>query len=377
MAAIRNALIVGGGLAGLTAAASLARAGVNCDVIDIADGPAGAAITLLNRAIDALNEIGALDGCLAQGKITDAEELFTNFDAAGNRLPAPPMPKPPESDLPQGILIYRPDLYQVLRKAAEDAGANVRIGLSIESLVQSADGVEVTLTDGQTRTYDLVVGADGIRSKTRSLILTGEESVEPTYSGVTMFRAVVGGVPDLGPTGHFHAKDLCVIRRMADGRIYFATGREYAERPTFDAQSARETVRDIFSAFSAPLLCAVASKLTADVKLIVNDYDWLLVKNPWYRGRVVLIGDAAHATTAHLASGGGMAVEDGIVLGQEIGKAATCEEALAAFMARRFDRARFVVEARVQLDQMTQQKVSPTEQSKVRRQAMATLSVPY
>jgi 2-polyprenyl-6-methoxyphenol hydroxylase-like FAD-dependent oxidoreductase len=77
----------------------------------------------------------------------------------------------------------------------------------------------------------------------------------------------------------------------------------------------------------------------------------LLVPAPWHRGRVVLIGDAAHATTPHIAYGAGMAIEDSVVLAEDLNRAASVETAFAAFMARRLDRCRLVVETSLQLSE--------------------------
>ena len=371
----KKALIVGGGIGGLTAAAALSRAGVSCDVIDITDRPLGAAITLLNRAVDALAEIGVLEQCLENGTETNTRELFAHFDAAGAPIATPPMPHRPASDLPEGILIYRPILAKILRAAAENAGADVRIGVSISGLVETPDAVVASLTDGTEQSYDLIVGADGVRSPTRSLIL--ENAVSPTYSGVTMFRWVADGIPDVGPTGHYLSDHLCVTRRMRDGRIYVATGRKYPERPRLAKAERRQILGEILRTFTAPLIRALEERLTDEADIILNDYDWLLAPKPWFRGRVLLIGDAAHATTAHLASGGGMAMEDGVVLGQEFAAGETVQEAFARFMDRRFERARLVVESSVQLDKMLQRGESSAAQNEVRARAMAALAAPY
>jgi 2-polyprenyl-6-methoxyphenol hydroxylase-like FAD-dependent oxidoreductase len=118
-------------------------------------------------------------------------------------------------------------------------------------------------------------------------------------------------------------------------------------------------------------------RLTDDETLIVNDYDWLLTPNPWYRGRVLLIGDAAHATTAHLASGGGMAIEDAAVLGQEVAGGGSLDEMLERFMQRRFERVRLVVETSVELGRMLDRGESVQATNQVRGRAMGVLASPY
>lgn len=377
MTAIRNVLIVGGGIAGLTAATALARQGVAVEVLELHDRPAGAAITIQNRAVDGLKEIGVLDRFLAEGVPRTSHDFFAYFDAAGDPVPTPPMPPRQATDLPQAIVIHRVPLARILRQAADAAGVTVRVGCTVDALRRDGDAVAATLTDGSTRTYDLVVGADGVRSKTRGLILG--DDVVPRYSGTTMFRWVAPDVADVGPVGFYQSPSaLVVVVRLRDGSIYLATGRHYPEKPGFlTPEHARRTVRENLASFSAPLMVELAQHLDDDASIVVNDYDWLLTPNPWHRGRVLLIGDAAHATTATLASGGGMAIEDAVVLGQEAAAADSVEDMLERFMKRRFERARLVVDTSVELDRMLQRGDPIAAQNALRAKAMGVLASLY
>jgi 2-polyprenyl-6-methoxyphenol hydroxylase-like FAD-dependent oxidoreductase len=91
----------------------------------------------------------------------------------------------------------------------------------------------------------------------------------------------------------------------------------------------------------------------------------------------VVIGDAAHATTAMLAYGGGMAIEDGVALGQEVGAGGSADEVLERYMKRRFERARLVVETSVELDRMLRDSESPEAANKMRGEAMSVLMKPF
>jgi len=102
----------------------------------------------------------------------------------------------------------------------------------------------------------------------------------------------------------------------------------------------------------------------------------LLVPAPWYSGRVLLIGDAAHATTPHLASGAGIGVEDAVVIAQELSKASSINDALNRFMDRRFERCRVVVENSVRLGDLERQGGSKEVHQQLMREAMATLLAP-
>jgi 2-polyprenyl-6-methoxyphenol hydroxylase-like FAD-dependent oxidoreductase len=102
----------------------------------------------------------------------------------------------------------------------------------------------------------------------------------------------------------------------------------------------------------------------------------LLQPDPWFRGRVVLIGDAAHATTPHLASGAGMAIEDGIVLVDELQSQPTVAAALESLMVRRFDRCRLVIENSVKLGQIEMTHGSPAEHTRLMSEALGVLRQP-
>src|SRR6202011_105761 len=102
----------------------------------------------------------------------------------------------------------------------------------------------------------------------------------------------------------------------------------------------------------------------------------LLQPAPWHTGRVILIGDAAHATTPHLASGAGMAIEDGIVLAEELQRCDSLAEALRHFMSRRFDRCRVVIENSVRLGEIEMNHGSKTEYTRLMGEAMGTLRSP-
>jgi 2-polyprenyl-6-methoxyphenol hydroxylase-like FAD-dependent oxidoreductase len=121
----------------------------------------------------------------------------------------------------------------------------------------------------------------------------------------------------------------------------------------------------------------LGNRLTEDAELIGRPFEWLLLPDPWYTGRSLIIGDAAHATSAHMGMGGGMAVEDAAVLGQCIGSAATLEEALRAFMSRRFERVRLVVETSVKLSKLEQEGAAPAQTRELLGKAFAALGEPY
>ena len=370
MTSIENVLIVGGGIGGTHRRdRTVACRGVVRRRRHRRSARGGGDHAARNRAVDGLAEIGVLDRFTTEGlPVTPQRDLrllrrsgAAGSDAAHAAAPAVAAagrhPRVPADRWPRSSEKLRS------RPAPPCGSASVWPGWSSRRTTVTA-----TLTDGSAQSYDLVVGADGVRSTTRSLIM-GDEVV-PTYSGVTMFRWVVDGVPDVGPLGFYESEYLNVTLRLRDGRIYLATGRGYPERPRLTADEARQIVRENLLSFTAPLQRAIEERLTDDARIIVNDYDWLIAPDPWYSGRVLLIGDAAHATTAHLASGGAMAIEDGVVLGQEVAAGGPVEDVLKRFMARRFERSRLVVETSVELDRMQRRGEPIAAQNQVRGRAM-------
>jgi 2-polyprenyl-6-methoxyphenol hydroxylase-like FAD-dependent oxidoreductase len=375
MTAVSRGLIVGGGIAGLASAVALQRAGVQCDVAEIGDlRPVGAGIGLGGRAPDALEELGIYEEVAATG--SPLPETFAMFDLAGRALGGPPVPDEiPGVKKPVGA--YRPALADVLVRTANSLGANIETGLSIESISESDDASVVKMTNGETRGYDFVIGADGINSRTRSIIFP--DAPEPEYAGQMSIRWVFPGGPIDGE-GWYVGGDfgrLAFYYQPYPHAIY-APMVINMPRTRLSQQGAYEVVKRLTGMFTAPPIVELRRHLTPESELIVRPFDWMLLEKPWYRGRTLLVGDAAHATTAHLGMGGVMALEDGVVLAQCIASASSLTQAYEAFVERRFERVRAVVETSVALSKREQQNLAPgTERGEVRGRAMAALSQPY
>jgi 2-polyprenyl-6-methoxyphenol hydroxylase-like FAD-dependent oxidoreductase len=138
-----------------------------------------------------------------------------------------------------------------------------------------------------------------------------------------------------------------------------------------------EAMAHHLDSYSAPYVVELRRRLQPDAQLICRPFEWLLVPQPWFRGCTLLIGDAAHATTAHMATGGGMAIEDGVVLGQCVSGSKSIPEAIEAFTARRFGRCRGVVETSLALSRLEQSRAAPSKIRAVAAPAFAALDTPY
>ena len=371
-----KALIVGGGIAGTAAAIALGRQGVACDLVEMNSEAAGATITLLSRSLTGLADLGILDRVLEEGMPTRPETHWRYLDASGEEIPTPAMPAREETDLPWGLYIMRPDLMEIMREAAANCGTNLRMGVGATSFTADADAVTATFSDGTKGTYDFLIGADGVHSSVRSTFFP--DAPTPTYSGLTMFRGMFDGISDAFPTGaYMHGETFVMTHRVRDGRFYIATGRKYAERPHISPEEARQTTVELMAPYTAPAIRAVAEQITDDYKMVVNDYNVLMVPAPWHKGRVLLIGDAAHTTAATLSYGGGLAIEDGVVLGQEMAAGGTIDAIFERFTQRRYERARMVVETANEVQRQSDSGATAEEQNNLRAAAFAELSQPY
>jgi 2-polyprenyl-6-methoxyphenol hydroxylase-like FAD-dependent oxidoreductase len=376
MTVVSKGLIVGGGIAGLASAIALQQAGVQCDVAEIGDlRPVGAGIGLAGRAPNALEELGVHDEVAATGQPGLGAPAM--HDAAGRVLTAPPPPQEIPGAL-EAIGAYRPALAEVLSKKATSLGARIETGLSIESIDDSGDTAVVKMTSGETRSYDLVIGADGINSRTRSIIFP--DAPEPEYAGQMSIRWVFPSDPVDGE-GWYIAGELgrMAFYHQPYPNAIYAPMVINMSRTRLSQQGAYEVVKRLLDMYTAPPMVELRKRLTPDSELIARPFDWILLdRSSWCRGRTLLIGDAAHATTAHMGMGGGMALEDAVVLGQCISSASSLPEAFETFVNRRYERVRTVVETSVALSKREQQNLPPgPENARLMGKAMGILSQPY
>ena len=377
MVPANKVLIVGGGIAGLSASITLARQGRRVRVVELYRQALGAAITITNRGIDALHALGILQECVAVSYVPQrGQSFFANaMNANGEPMALPPLPSRPEDGLPSFLCIYRPKLANVLAAAARSAGVEIEYGKTVRTVLQSDDSVQVIFSDESSDVFDLVIGADGINSTVRQYVCP---DVKGTYTGWMSLRAMFG--EDTPGTAGFYFlgghNAVVTIRLPGDG-LYMATGFKMENRHLGDDE-ARELVADILAPCTAPLLQAMAQRLTEQVKVIARPYVWLLAPNPWHQQRVLLIGDAAHATTANLASGGVMALEDAMVLGEELAGQGSLTEALQSYSRRRYQRVKTVVNTSVELLHMQEDSaVQPAQIHAVRTKASSIMLEPY
>jgi 2-polyprenyl-6-methoxyphenol hydroxylase-like FAD-dependent oxidoreductase len=332
-------LVVGGGIGGLSTAIALRQRGVDVDVVEI--NPKwdvyGVGIIQPANAIRALDALGLAEQAVAQGFAMKGSRFH---DSQGNLLgEVPPLdllgPKYPPMN---GIT--RPRLHAIFQEAVKASGANVRLGLTVDGV--SVDG-NVAFSDGGADSYDLVVGADGIHSRVRSLLFP--EAPKPEYTGQIVWRYNVPRPEGLETLDMFVGSNgKAGFVPLAPDLIYIL----YIEAvPADQVKMPDDQLADIFrerlAEFGGPVAEIRDRDITDSSKVVVRPVESLLVPLPWHRGRVVLVGDAAHATSPHVGQGGAMAIEDALVLAEEVTQG-DLEAALTRFAERRYPRCREIWE---------------------------------
>jgi 2-polyprenyl-6-methoxyphenol hydroxylase-like FAD-dependent oxidoreductase len=374
MTCVSSALIVGGGIAGLSAALALGQRGVSCDVLEISHAPLGASLGISGRAAETLVDLGVYDAVYETGHPFTADSTAASQNDAEGRLisAGPQRPQWPGSKTAIGV--YRPVFLRILGDAAERAGATLRRGVTVTALTQHAGGVSARLSDGETRAFDLVIGADGIGSMMRPLLFP--EAQIPEYTGQTSIRWMSPG-PRAAGEGWYNGP----VGRI--GFYYLPQGIVYApaviNRPwsRLDKAQVHDLFKRLLDSYTAPAIVELRKRLTPESDLICRPFEWLLLPPPWHVGRALLIGDAAHATSAHMGMGGGMALEDSVVLAQCVAEADSLDDAFAAFMTRRYERVRMVVETSVKLSRLEQAGAPRSENIDLMMTCLQALAQPY
>lgn len=341
---IATALIVGGGIGGMAAAILLAERGVQVDLIDI--DPEwrvyGAGITITGPTLRAYRHLGMVEDIAREGAISPGSSIFHFSGQHLRDLDEPPI----EAGLPATGGIMRTDLHHLMQDRVRGAGVSVRLGLTVDALANRDDGVDVKFSDGSEGRYDLVIGADSIRSTVRELAFP--HMSPPARTGQGCWRVAMAKPPSLTRGEMFFGHRYTAgITRCGEERVYLwlLTPHESREKH-FGEDELHGEMRARLDGFGGN---------AGWVRDHMSDGDWVnyrplearIQPRPWSDGRIVLLGDSVHATTPHLASGAGMAVESAIVLAEELARADDVEAALSAYEERRYERCRDVVETSI------------------------------
>lgn len=370
----RNILIIGGGFSGMAAAIQLRKQGLNVDLVEIDAGwrSYGAGISLGGATLRAFRTLGILEAFLGEGNAADGLEILRPDGVHVTTLPTPRIAGP---DVPGGGAIMRPVLARILAEATRASGAEIRLGCTFTTLEQDADGVDVSFTDGQRRRYDLVIGADGLYSKTRQALFP--DAPGPRYSGQAVWRAVLPRPAEVRTAMMWMgARIKPGVNPVSATEMYMFITENRPDNERVDPGDFPRLMAALLDDFPAPLLRSIRASLNADSQIVFRPLEGLLVPQPWHRGRVVLIGDTVHATTPHLASGACIGIEDALVLAEELERSPAVEQALQAFAERRWERCRMVVQNSGRLGEIEIAGGDKEEHARIMRESLMALAAP-
>jgi 2-polyprenyl-6-methoxyphenol hydroxylase-like FAD-dependent oxidoreductase len=340
MTAASRALVIGGGIGGLTAAIALRRKGIAVDVIERDPNWSVYGVGIIQQAnvVRAVAELGILDDYVDAGFPFSEIEIYIPSGQRVARFPTPRLTQ----DYPANVGIGRRALQKVLGDRTIAAGATLRLGVTATALDDDGDGVNVTLSDGTSGRWDIVVGADGLYSETRRMILP--DAPEPKFVGQSVWRYNFPRPADMDTLRIFEGPKGIGLVPLSEDLMYLFVTTPEPGNPRYLRDGLAASMRDKLAG-SAPAIAALAEQITDDDAVVYKPLETLFLRGDWHKGRIVLLGDAVHATTPHLGQGAGMAIEDSLVLADELARADAPETAFKAYRDRRFERCRYIVEA--------------------------------
>lgn len=337
---VQSVLIVGGGIAGLTAAIALRQRGIAVEIIEKDPDWSVYGVGIIQQAnvVRAVAQLGVIDDYIEAGFGYDYVEIYRPDGELAAKVPSQRL----VDKYPAQVGIGRQALQKVLADRARDAGAGIRLGVVVSRLEDEGDGVSVAFSDATESRYDLVVGADGLYSQIRSMVFP--EAPKPQFAGQSVWRYNFAR-PDevLSLRGYMGPMGVGLVP-LSNELMYLYMTTPEPGNPRYD----RDGIAGVMAAKLAkapPGVAELAEQVTDDDGVVYKPLEWHFLEGPWHRGRVVLIGDAAHGTTPHLGQGAGMAIEDSLVLAEELKRAESVLDAFSAFMKRRYDRCKYIVDA--------------------------------
>jgi FAD-dependent urate hydroxylase len=342
-----GALIIGGGVAGPVTAMALQKAGIPATIYeayDRASDGVGAFLTLAVNGLDALKTLHLDQRVRAAGFDTPRFAMYTG---SGRKL----------ADMANGIAlddgtvsqtIERAELYSALRDEAVQRGVAIHYGKRLVDATIDGREVVASFADGSQAYGDLLIGADGLRSRTRTVIDPGAPPAR--YVGLLNAGGYANGVKlDAAPgVMHMVFGKRCFLGYVVhpDGDVWWFANPPQAEELSPDrlaaisSQEWRTRLRELFADDQSPALSLIDA--TPEVFAGWNTYDLPNVPT-WHRDRMIIVGDAAHATSPASGQGASMAIEDALVLARSLRDADGITSAFARYEHERRVRVERVV----------------------------------
>lgn len=370
-------LVLGGGIGGMAAAIQLKKAGHSVALVERSkDWQAlGTGLTLSVLTLRALCDLGVQDEIAEYGYVHDGVDIY---DQQGNFIRTVLSKRLIADDFPSEGAILRPVLHDILSKKVRGLGVDVFLGDTIAEIKTSLEiGNFVRFESGREQHYDLVVGADGVFSKLRQLLMP--EQSPPEYTGQACWRLQFERPTDISRGRMFQSENMkvgfnpCSPTQMYMYMMECVPKDQVWREPEVLPQIAKQLLQE-FGTVLKPYI----ESINENTPIIYRPLERVMVDGAWHRGATLLIGDAVHATTPHLGSGAGLAIEDAIVLTQLLEQYPdSLEQVFEVFMQKRLDRAKFVVETSGEIGRMEISGESMQARSMLLAKGFEQLTTPY
>ena len=348
--AARRVLIAGGGIGGLVAAIALRRQGIAVSVFERADELAevGAGLTLWANAITSLRRLGLGELLDSVSKPALRSRILS---WRGETLSEAPLEALERRFGVPLIAAHRADLQAAL--LATLGPGVVRTGATCTGFEQHGDETRLRLASGEVVAGDLLIGADGLRSTIRALLFG---AAPPRYAGYTAWRGIAHATPrqwhEALVTESWGAGRRFGLVPLSNGRMYWFATLNAPEGMRDQPGAVKPALLDLFSGWHEPIADVIAA--TDEAAILRNDIYDRPPLTTWSRGRVTLLGDAAHPMTPNMGQGACQAIEDAVTLAERLGADDSVPAALQAYEARRLTRANAIAQQSRQLGQVAQ-----------------------
>ncbi|MFI5998163.1 FAD-dependent oxidoreductase [Streptomyces sp. NPDC051362] len=341
-----KALIIGSGIAGPCAAMALQQAGIDSVVYEArstgADG-VGVFLTLASNGIDALRSIGAEGPAVSAGFPTPAIDMVSTTGKALGQVRT----SGPDGDTVSRTL-KRADLYSAVRDEAQRRGVRIEQGKRLVDAQNTKDGVRAVFADGSEEVGDLLIGCDGLHSTVRGLI--DPAAGAPGYSGLIGLGGYTSGVPVNTQVGSyqmmFGKRAFFGFVPSPDGQVWWFANLPHPKEPDRGALAGvdPEVWRHRLTSFFADDTGPAAELIRASREITpASPMHALRTVPAWHRGRMIIIGDAAHAPSPTSGQGASLSIEDAVELAKALRDLPNVEGAFTAYESLRRPRVERIV----------------------------------